>query len=102
MDKEQALSKVGLFEHLNPKFIKGIAGICTERTFKPGEYLMRQGEDGIGLIIILSGKVRIEKNNASGASVELAENGPGDIMTRAWAESSSDIEESSSLEEAFR
>jgi CRP/FNR family transcriptional regulator, cyclic AMP receptor protein len=80
MDKEQALSKVGLFEHLNPKFIKGIAGICTERTFKPDEYLMRQGEGGIGLIIILSGKVRIEKNNALGASVELAENGPGDIM----------------------
>jgi len=80
MDKEQALSKVGLFERLNPKFIKGIAGICTERTFKPAEYLMKQGEDGIGLIIILSGKVRIEKTNASGASVELAENGPGDIM----------------------
>lgn len=80
MDKEQALAKVGLFEHLNPKFIKGIAGICTERTFKPGEYLMKQGEDGIGLLIILSGKVRIEKADSSGKSVEIASNGPGDIM----------------------
>jgi CRP-like cAMP-binding protein len=80
MDKEQALSKVGLFERLNPKFIKGIAGICTERTFKPGEYLMKQGENGIGLLILLSGKVRIEKTDSSGAAVELAENGPGDIM----------------------
>ena len=54
MDKEQAIAKVGLFEALNPKYIKGIAGICTERSFKPGEYLMKQGESGIGLFIILS------------------------------------------------
>lgn len=80
MDKEQALAKVGLFETLNPKFLKGIAGICTERSFKPGEYLMKQGESGIGLFIILSGRVRIEKTDASGKEVEIAENGPGDIM----------------------
>ena len=80
MDKEQAIAKVGLFESLNPKYIRGIAGICTERTFKPGEYLMKQGESGIGLFIILSGRVRIEKQDAAGRQVEIAENGPGDIM----------------------
>lgn len=80
MDKEQALAKVGLFENFNPKYLKGIAGICTERNFKPGEYLMKQGESGIGLFIILSGRVRIEKTDASGKEVEIAENGPGDIM----------------------
>jgi CRP/FNR family transcriptional regulator, cyclic AMP receptor protein len=80
MDKEQSLAKVGLFEHLNPKFIKGLASIATERTFKAGEYLMRQGESGIGLFIILSGKVRVEKSDSSGKSVEIAANGPGDIL----------------------
>jgi CRP-like cAMP-binding protein len=80
MDKEQALSKVSLFESMNPKYVKGIAAICTERNFKPGEYLMKQGESGIGLFIILSGKVKVEKADASGRTVELAENGPGDIM----------------------
>jgi len=80
MDKEQALAKVGLFERLNPKYIKGIAAICTERTFKPDDYLMKQGENGIGLFIILSGRVRVEKTNAAGQRVELAENGPGDIL----------------------
>jgi CRP-like cAMP-binding protein len=80
MDKEQALAKVALFEKLNPKFIRGIAGIATERTFKTGDYLMKQGESGIGLFIILSGRVRIEKSDASGKRVEIAENGPGDIM----------------------
>jgi CRP-like cAMP-binding protein len=80
MDKEQALARVGLFEHMNPRFVKGIAGICTERNFKSGDYLIKQGESGIGLFIILTGKVRIEKTDASGAKVEIAENGPGDIM----------------------
>jgi CRP/FNR family transcriptional regulator, cyclic AMP receptor protein len=80
MDKEQALTKVGLFENLNPKFIKGLAGIAAERDFKTGEYLMRQGENGIGLFIILSGKVAVEKLDASGRKVEVASNGPGDIL----------------------
>jgi CRP/FNR family transcriptional regulator, cyclic AMP receptor protein len=80
MDKEQALAKVGLFEGLNPKYLKGLAGIATERSFKPGDYLMRQGESGIGLFIILSGKVRVEKTDSSGRKVEVAENGPGDIL----------------------
>jgi CRP/FNR family cyclic AMP-dependent transcriptional regulator len=80
MDKEKALAKVGLFENLNPKFLRGIAGIATERSFMPGEYLMKQGERGIGLFIILAGKVRIEKDDTSGKRVEMAENGPGDIM----------------------
>jgi CRP-like cAMP-binding protein len=80
MDKEQALAKVSLFEGLNPKYLKGLAAIATERVFKPGEYLMRQGESGVGLFIILSGKVRVEKIDASGKTVEIAENGPGDIL----------------------
>jgi len=80
MDKEQALAKVGLFAGMNPKHKKGIAGISTERNFKPGDYLMKQGEAGIGLFIILSGKVRVEKTDASGRKIEIAENGPGDIM----------------------
>ena len=80
MDKELALAKVRLFENLNPRFLKGIAGIATERNFKTDELLMKQGESGIGLFIILSGRVRIEKTDVSGRRVEIAENGPGDIM----------------------
>ena len=80
MSKENALAKVGLFANLEPKYIKGIAQICTERTFNTGEVLMRQGDDGIGLYIILSGKVKVEKADQSGKQVELASNGPGDIM----------------------
>jgi len=80
MDKEQALAKVSLFAGMNPKYVKGLAAICAERTFKAGDYLMKQGEDGIGLFIILAGKVRVEKTDPQGCKVELAENGAGDIL----------------------
>lgn len=80
MSNESALAKVSLFSNLDQKYIKGISQICTEREFNAGEALMKQGEDGIGLFIILTGKVRIEKVNASGERVEIATNGPGDIM----------------------
>ena len=80
MSNEHALAKVSLFANLDQRYIKGISQICTEREFSAGEALMRQGEEGIGLFIILSGKVRIEKVNASGERVEIATNGPGDIM----------------------
>jgi CRP-like cAMP-binding protein len=80
MSHENALSRVSLFSNLEPKYIKGIAQICTERDFAAGDQLMKQGEDGIGLFIILTGKVKIEKTDMSGRQVELAANGPGDIM----------------------
>lgn len=80
MDREQALAKVSLFSNLEPKYIKGIAQISTERTFKAGETLMKQGEDGIGLFIIMSGSVKIQKTDPSGKQVELASNGAGDIL----------------------
>lgn len=80
MDRESTLGKVSLFEGVNPKNLKAIAQICTERTFKSGEFLMKQGESGIGLYIIISGKVKIEKNTPDGKTVEIAENGPGDIL----------------------
>jgi len=80
MQYEQELSKVSLFANIERKFIKGIAQICTERNFAAGDELMKQGEDGIGLFIILSGRVKIEKVDTCGVQVELASNGPGDIM----------------------
>ena len=80
MSYENELAKVSLFSNLEPKYIKGIAQISTERDFKAGDKLMQQGEDGIGLFVILSGKVKIEKTNAAGKSVEIASNGPGDVM----------------------
>jgi CRP/FNR family transcriptional regulator, cyclic AMP receptor protein len=80
INKETAISNVRLFAHLGRHYIKGLSNICTERTFKTGDFLMKQGEEGIGLFIIISGKVRVVKTNENHATVEISSNGPGDVM----------------------
>jgi CRP/FNR family cyclic AMP-dependent transcriptional regulator len=80
MDKELVLSKVGLFEGVAPKHLKGIAAISTERNFPSGAAIVKQGESGVGLFIIVEGRVKVEKRDGSGALVETAENGAGDVI----------------------
>ena len=80
MDKEKLLGGVALFANLQPKHLKGIAQICTERSFKAGDVLIKQGEDGIGLFILITGRVKVSKTNPGGQNVEIASNGAGDIL----------------------
>jgi CRP/FNR family transcriptional regulator, cyclic AMP receptor protein len=80
MDKSEMLSKVDLFAGLDERHRKGVAAVCIERSFAEGEFLMKQGENGIGLFIIVSGSVRVLKTDSSGASVVVGRNGAGDVM----------------------
>lgn len=80
MNKEEILSKVRLFGGLSANHVKGLAQVSKDRVFSKGEYLMRQGENGIGLFIITSGKVKILKKNRQGEVVEIAENAAGDVI----------------------
>ncbi|MGO8694813.1 MAG: Crp/Fnr family transcriptional regulator [Rectinemataceae bacterium] len=80
MDKELALAKVGLFRSLNPKYMRSVAAACTERIFEPGDYLIRQDESAVGLIVLLSGKVRVERRGSAGESAELAQKGEDSVF----------------------
>jgi CRP-like cAMP-binding protein len=80
VDIERALAKVGLFRDLNPKYLKSVAAACAERSFKPGEYLIRQGESAVGLMVVISGRVRVERTNAAGESEELAQKGENEVF----------------------
>jgi CRP-like cAMP-binding protein len=80
MNTLELLKNVGIFSGLDEKTLKEIAQFATERTFESGEYLMKQGESGIGLFMIASGKVRVEKKDSSGKVVETASNGTGDVL----------------------
>ncbi len=83
MDQKEvvdALKAVALFGSLSPRFLNGIAKSCVEREFEAGETLVRQGNPGVGLFIIVSGKVKIVKTNESGERLELATHGPGEVI----------------------
>ena len=80
MGYETFLEKIELFSALSPKYLKKIAGLCKERNFKQGEYLVRQGEEGLGLFLVTAGKVQVEKKTAGGKTLEIASHGPGELI----------------------
>ncbi|TFH06101.1 MAG: cyclic nucleotide-binding domain-containing protein [Spirochaetales bacterium] len=75
-----ALKAVSLFSALSPRFLNGIAKSCTERDFETDAALIRQGNAGIGVFVIVSGKVKIVKTNDKGERLELATHGAGEVI----------------------
>jgi HEAT repeat protein len=59
MERVMFMRKVALFEGLAPADLKQIAGLATERFYPSGAQLVRQGDPGDELYIIVSGKVRV-------------------------------------------
>ncbi|MFW5683813.1 MAG: Crp/Fnr family transcriptional regulator [Spirochaetota bacterium] len=75
-----ALKSVSLFSSLSSRFLNGIAKSCVEREFPADETIVRQGNPGVGLFVIVSGKVKIVKTNEQGRRLELATHGPGEVI----------------------
>ncbi len=80
MDTVEALRKVSLFSELNERNLKLLAKSCKNRTFEVGEYLVKQNDDGIGLFVIMSGKVKVTKTTGDGSEIDIATHGPGDFI----------------------
>jgi CRP/FNR family transcriptional regulator, cyclic AMP receptor protein len=75
-----ALKAVSLFGSLSQRFLGGIAKSCVEREFAAGETIVRQGNPGVGLFVIVSGRVKVVKTNDAGRKMELATHGPGEVV----------------------
>ncbi len=80
MDKVELLRKVDLFSALKQREIKSLAKFCVERLFEEGQTLVKQGDSGLGLYILVSGKVKIMKKTSTGEELEIAVLGPGDFF----------------------
>jgi CRP-like cAMP-binding protein len=63
------LGAVPLFSSLNERQLKTIVQAGKERTIPPGETIVRQGEKGIGLFLILDGEVAVEKSGKKVATL---------------------------------
>jgi len=73
------LKTVSLFQDLDKRHRATIAKTVFERTFEPGEAIVREGETGVGVFMIRKGKVEVTKN--SGDETEhLNTLGPGDVF----------------------
>lgn len=75
-----ALKAVSLFAGLSQRYLGGMAKACTERTFEADAVIVKQGNPGIGLFVIVEGKVKIVKTSEQGEKIELATHGPGEVI----------------------
>jgi CRP/FNR family cyclic AMP-dependent transcriptional regulator len=63
---EDALSQVSIFSGLSRKELQELSSNARERDYAPGQTLVRQGETGVGLFVILSGTVRVSQQSDGG------------------------------------
>lgn len=61
MELETQLASVPLLAGLEGDVRRRLAGIGTRRSFAPGHSIVREGEHGVALYVILSGSVRVER-----------------------------------------
>ena len=65
MSTADILAKVPLFSSLDRKDLLTLAASARERQYQPGEELVRQGDTGVGLFILTSGRVRVTQTRQS-------------------------------------
>ena len=73
------LRDVPIFCDLSPEDLKQVADIAREQWFPDGAILCRAGEEGNAMYIIVSGKVRVQKDT-DGNEKDLAIRGEGDFV----------------------
>lgn len=61
-NRAQALRHVPLLADLDRRHLEEVANRCDEVKSEPGEVLVRQGETGRELILVLEGSVRVERD----------------------------------------
>ncbi|MEX1170470.1 MAG: HEAT repeat domain-containing protein [Chloroflexota bacterium] len=67
IDTMLLLRRVPLLEELDPEDLQRIATTCAERTYPPGSALMREGDLGYELLVIVEGSVRVVREQADGS-----------------------------------
>jgi CRP-like cAMP-binding protein len=65
-DEVDLLRKVPLFAHLDPAKLKLLAFTSTRASFKPGQELFHQGDEGDAAYLILSGEAVVIADTPSG------------------------------------
>lgn len=73
------LRQIPLFSGLDDYALERLVAMSTEITLQPGELLIREGEIGDAMYIIVEGKVQVRKKARDG-DIVLAERGAGDVI----------------------
>ena len=79
MDANDLLQNVPLFEGLDKKHLAALAKICHERSFGGGEAVLNEGDSGIGLFVVGSGRVQVFQKRGD-EERQLRTMGPGEVF----------------------
>lgn len=79
LTETELIRKLDFFQPLDQKIIKKIAKMCIVREFAVGDYIVKQGESGLGLYFITRGRAKVEINR-NGTPVVVAELQGGDFL----------------------
>jgi CRP/FNR family transcriptional regulator, cyclic AMP receptor protein len=64
------LAAVPLFESLNSKSLDRLEKIARTREFKPGDVIVKEGDEGVGFFLITSGKVDLTRGDTAIATLK--------------------------------
>lgn len=76
----EQLRDIPLFHDLPEQDLNDLAPKVTERSYATGEVLVRKGETGDSLFLIVDGAVKIVSENAQGEELILNQCGPGETI----------------------
>ena len=81
---DQILAKHSFFAEFPAGFVELIAGCARNHHFKPGEYLIREGDPADRFFLIRQGKVALEIAAPARAPVIVTTLGEGEIVGVSW------------------
>ncbi len=79
MERVLFFKRVPLFTNLSPADIKQVAAIAQEASFSDGTEIVRQGEEGDVMFIVVSGEIRVTATQGH-REIELAQRKPGEYV----------------------
>lgn len=79
-DKIVLLRGMEIFKGLKVNELAAIASLCEEQDFEPGQAIIKEGEVGDNMFLVVKGKVTVSKKADDGCSVDLADMGQGEYF----------------------
>ncbi len=80
MNMLNLMASIPLFQGLPKEQIEDLAMIATDQTFKKGDIIFSEGDDGTGFYVVITGRVKIFKLSIEGKEQILHIFGPGEIF----------------------
>jgi CRP/FNR family cyclic AMP-dependent transcriptional regulator len=78
--RRAALQAIPLFQILQPSELESVVAHAAVRRYARGEAILRKGDPGNAMIVILQGRVRISSMSEDGREIILGVLGPGEVL----------------------